>query len=130
MNQPMNQFDLDDVSFAVQSKNAEILLDGYNEYAFLVKFPPFSLNKNRDQTKEFIDAVKTVHYKLSAEFQFEDNFRPWKKIESQYASELELARRYRDDSKGNIQSAAKTYMNDNPKEQLTFTEYIGGDLEL
>lgn len=122
--------DLDPISFEVKEKNAQILLDGFNEYAFLMKFPPFSITKNAEETQQFMKAVRDRYYELSNEFHFDDSFRPWKKIEKDFASMLEEARRYRDDSRGNIHTAVEIYRNEHPDETLSMIEAVGGHLEL
>lgn len=130
MSKYMNEVELDSLSFSVKEKNAQILTDGFDEYAFLLKFPPFSLSKNIEDTEKFIKDVRGLFYELSLDFHFDDNFKPWKKIERKYADSLTEARRYRDDSNGKIEIAAKMYQNENPKEKLTMIDTIGGHLVL
>ena len=130
MSRYMHEYDLDSLSFEVKEKNARILTDGFDEYAFLLKFPPLSLSKNIETTEEFIKDVRETFYELSADFNFDDNFKPWKKIERKYADELKEARRYRDDSNGKIGTAVKMYEIEIPKEKLSMFDAIGGHLAL
>ena len=123
-------YELDPVSFEVQDTNSRILINAFDDYAALIKFPPFSLEKNIDKAKAFIKDVREVHYKYSAEPIFEESFRPYKSIEKQYSDMLAMARKYREDSDGRIDTAAKIYQNENPDEQLSVDEAIGGHLEL
>jgi hypothetical protein len=123
-------YNLDIVSFDVQDTNSRILIDAFDDYASLLKFPPFSLNKNIEKTKEFIKEVRETYYKNTAGPIFDDNFRPFKKLEKSFQDMLKEARKYRDDSDGNIDLAAIIYENNNPDEQLSVVEAIGGHLEL
>lgn len=123
-------YDLDPVSFDVQDTNSRILVNAFDDYASLIKYPPFSLDKNQDKTKAFIKDVREIHYKYSAEPVFEENFRPYKGLEKQYSSMLSMARKYREDSDGQIDTASKMYENEHKNERLSAVEAIGGHLEL
>ena len=130
MNEPFDKYDLDAVSNSIYKTNNQILLDGFNEYAFLMKMPPFSLDKNQDVTQEFVNDVRDRYYELSAEVNLDEDFRPWRQIERKYAEQLKEARQYREDSNGNIQTAAMLYRDRTPKYKLSMAEIIGGKLEL
>jgi hypothetical protein len=129
-NNKIDIYELDPVSFEVQDTNSRILLNAFDDYASLVKYPPFSLDANVEKTKAFINEVRELHYKWSAEPVFEENFRPYKGTEKKYSEMLAMARRYREDSNGSIDTAARIYENENPDEKLSLREAIGGHLEL
>lgn len=130
MNEPFDKYDLDALSNKIYTTNSKILMDGFNEYAFLMKMPPFSLEKNQDTTQEFVKDVRDRYYELSAEVNLDEDFKPWKQIERKYVEQLKEARQYREDSNGNIQAAAMLYQDNNPKYKLSMAEIIGGNLEL
>jgi hypothetical protein len=129
----MRDFDdrnLDDDSYKLHMRNASILLDGFNEYAFLIKFPPFALDANIEELREFIDHVREIYYAESGKINFTENYKPWRETENKYTKMLAEARQYRDEYKGAISAAMRGYKADHPKEKLSDFEIVGGHLEM
>jgi len=121
---------LDNLSFYVHETNSKKLVEGFDNYSFLIKFPPLSLEKNIDILTEFIKDVRDVHARYSSSVILDDNFKPYKPIEQKYNSILEKTRKYQKDSENKIQAAIQIYQNENPKEKVSYYDILGGRLEL